>query len=143
MLRYLAFTPATRSSKPRPPAQNFYWTALRTALLSFYRKTSCAEYFVRECMHIKDVVSRKFLRNHTRQHTEQSHLRSKHIQLSSIVQHSKTLKLFNMKTSFFAIASMAIFGAMANPAPSPMGIEVIRRDGVTIVREVVSFSNTS
>ena len=36
---------------------------------------------------------------------------------------------------------MAIFGAMANPAPSPMGIEVIRRDGLTMVREVVSFSD--
>ncbi|KAL9126062.1 MAG: hypothetical protein Q9175_007975 [Cornicularia normoerica] len=41
-----------------------------------------------------------------------------------------------MQTTFFIIVSMAIFGAMANPAPSPMGIEVIRRDGLTMVREV-------
>ncbi|KAM0794744.1 hypothetical protein BDR22DRAFT_894894 [Usnea florida] len=40
-----------------------------------------------------------------------------------------------MKTALFIIAS-AIFGAMANPAPSAMGIEVVRRDGLTIVREV-------
>ena len=45
-----------------------------------------------------------------------------------------------MKTTFFIIAS-AIFGAMANPAPSAMGIEVIQRDGLTMVREVVSFSD--
>ena len=45
-----------------------------------------------------------------------------------------------MKTAFFIIAS-GIFGAMANPAPSTMGIEVIRRDGLTIVREVVSLSD--
>ena len=44
-----------------------------------------------------------------------------------------------MKTAFFIIGSMAIFGAMANPAPSPMGIEIVRRDGLTMVREVVSF----
>ncbi|KAI0129661.1 hypothetical protein BJ170DRAFT_692334 [Xylariales sp. AK1849] len=41
-----------------------------------------------------------------------------------------------MQTTSFIIASMAIFGAMANPAPSPMGIEVIRQNGVTVVREV-------
>ena len=47
-----------------------------------------------------------------------------------------------MQTFSFIIASMAIFGAMANPAPSPMGIEVIRRDnGMTMVREVVSFND--
>jgi hypothetical protein len=41
---------------------------------------------------------------------------------------------------FFIIASLAIAAVMANPAPSPMGIEVIRQDnGMTIVREVVSF----
>lgn len=43
-----------------------------------------------------------------------------------------------MQTTSFLIASMAIFGAMATPAPSQMGIEVIRRDGLTMVREVVS-----
>ena len=43
-----------------------------------------------------------------------------------------------MQKTFFIIASMAISAAMANPAPSPMGIEVIRRDGLTMVREVVS-----
>ncbi|QSZ33606.1 hypothetical protein DSL72_005174 [Monilinia vaccinii-corymbosi] len=41
-----------------------------------------------------------------------------------------------MQITFSIIASMAIFGAMANPAPSPMGIEVVRQDGRTIVREV-------
>ena len=46
-----------------------------------------------------------------------------------------------MQTTSFIIASMAIFGAMANLAPSPMGIEVIRRDGLTMVREVVSLSD--
>ena len=46
-----------------------------------------------------------------------------------------------MQTTFLIVASMAIFGAMANPAPSPMGIEVIRRDGLTMIREVVSFSD--
>ena len=56
------------------------------------------------------------------------------------IHHSKTIKLFTMKTTFFIIAS-AIFGAMANPAPSAMGIEVIQRDGLTMVREVVSFSD--
>lgn len=40
-----------------------------------------------------------------------------------------------MKTAFIIIAS-AIFGAMATPAPSQMGIEVVRRDGLTMVREV-------
>ncbi|KAI0020945.1 hypothetical protein F4780DRAFT_322288 [Xylariomycetidae sp. FL0641] len=41
-----------------------------------------------------------------------------------------------MKT-IFAIASVAILGAMANPSPMGMGVEVIRRDdGTTIVREV-------
>lgn len=46
-----------------------------------------------------------------------------------------------MQTTSFIIASMAIFGAMANPAPSQMGIEVIRRDGLTMVREVVSLGD--
>lgn len=45
-----------------------------------------------------------------------------------------------MQTTFI-IASMAIFGAMASPAPSPMGVEVIRQDGQTMVREVVSFND--
>ena len=36
---------------------------------------------------------------------------------------------------------MATFGAMANPAKTQMGIEVDRRDGLTIVREVVSLSD--
>ena len=45
-----------------------------------------------------------------------------------------------MQPSLFLVASMAIIGAIANPAPSPMGVEVERRDnGMTIVREVVSF----
>lgn len=43
-------------------------------------------------------------------------------------------------TASFIIASMAIIGAMASPAPSQMGVEVIRRDGgLTVVRELVSF----
>ena len=48
-----------------------------------------------------------------------------------------------MQTTFVIIAAMTIFGAMASPAPSPMGIEVIRKDGMTMVREVVSFGGTS
>ena len=44
-----------------------------------------------------------------------------------------------MQTSLFLVASMAIVGALANPAPSPMGVEVVRRDGLTMVREVVSL----
>ena len=47
-----------------------------------------------------------------------------------------------MQTTFI-IASMAIFGAMANPTPSPMGIEVVQRDGQTMVREVVNFNDMS
>ena len=35
-------------------------------------------------------------------------------------------------------SSMAIFGAIAHPAPSLIGIEVIRRDGLTMAREAVS-----
>lgn len=46
-----------------------------------------------------------------------------------------------MQTTSFIIASMAIFGTMANPAPSQMGIEVIRRDGMTMVREVVGLGD--
>jgi hypothetical protein len=60
-----------------------------------------------------------------------------------IFQQSKTIKSFIMQTSFI-IATLAIFGtALAGPAPSPMGIEVIRQEnGLTMVREVVSFSDT-
>ena len=48
-----------------------------------------------------------------------------------------------MQTKVLFIATMAIFGVMANPAPSPMGIEVIRRDdGTTIVREAVSCGDS-
>ena len=38
---------------------------------------------------------------------------------------------------------MAIFGAgaMANILPSQMGVEVLRRDGEVLVREVVSFGD--
>jgi hypothetical protein len=46
-----------------------------------------------------------------------------------------------MKANLFIVTSMAIFGIMANPAPSPMGVEVVRRDGLTMVREVVSLSD--
>jgi non-ribosomal peptide synthetase component E (peptide arylation enzyme) len=59
----------------------------------------------------------------------------------SIVPHSKTVKSFIMKHAFI-IASLAIIGAMASPAPSVMGIEVVRKDGLTMVREVVSSSDT-
>lgn len=45
-----------------------------------------------------------------------------------------------MQTTFLLVAAMAIF-AMANPAPSAMGVEVIREDGLVIVREVVSYSD--
>ncbi|KAM3085731.1 hypothetical protein ACMFMG_002796 [Clarireedia jacksonii] len=43
-----------------------------------------------------------------------------------------------MQTSFIIATTLAIFGAaIAGPAPSPMGIEVIRQEnGVTMVREV-------
>ena len=35
---------------------------------------------------------------------------------------------------------MSIFGAIASPAPGPLGVEVVRRDdGLTTVREVVSL----
>jgi hypothetical protein len=46
-----------------------------------------------------------------------------------------------MQTTFFFVASMAILGAFASPAPSPMGVEVVYRDGQTFVREVVSFNS--
>ena len=42
----------------------------------------------------------------------------------------------------FIVASLAIIGAMASPAPSVMGIEVVRKDGLTMVREVVGSSDT-
>ena len=46
-----------------------------------------------------------------------------------------------MKATFI-LATMAIFTAtMANPAPSPLGIEVFEQDGQTLVREVVSLLN--
>ena len=45
-----------------------------------------------------------------------------------------------MRTTFFLLTSMAVFGTMANTVPSAMGVEVLRRDGMTIVREVVSRS---
>ncbi|TGO79912.1 hypothetical protein BPOR_1858g00010 [Botrytis porri] len=40
-----------------------------------------------------------------------------------------------MQTTFL-IATFAVFGAIATPAPSFLGIEVIREDNVTLVREV-------
>jgi hypothetical protein len=46
-----------------------------------------------------------------------------------------------MQTAFFFAASMAILGVFATPAPSPVGVEVVYRDGQTYVREVVSFSS--
>lgn len=45
-----------------------------------------------------------------------------------------------MKISFQTIAALAFAtsrGAAANPASLPMGIEIVERDGVTLVREVV------
>lgn len=45
-----------------------------------------------------------------------------------------------MKTDFLTIAALALanaFGAAANPASLPLGVEVTERDGMTIVREVV------
>ena len=38
------------------------------------------------------------------------------------------------------LAFAAISGAAANPASLPMGIEIIERDGVTLVREVVRYT---
>ena len=81
-----------------------------------------------------------------RQQTQPIQLHLKHNSYTIFVNRLNTLQTiesFIMKTAFFTIASMAIFGAMANPAPSPMamGIEVVRRDGLTMVREVVSFSD--
>lgn len=96
----------------------------------------------------RHVLSSSFLRNLIRQQTQQIQQPRLYI-YSATPSHDltilvnrltlKNIKTFIMQTTFI-IASMAILGAMANPAPSPMGIEVIRRDGLTMVREVVSFS---
>lgn len=45
-----------------------------------------------------------------------------------------------MQFKTITLTSMAVIGAMANIVPSQMGVEVIREDGNTIVREVVSDS---
>jgi len=47
-----------------------------------------------------------------------------------------------MKNAFI-IASMAVFGAMANTVPTQMGIEVVRRDGNVLVREVVGLDDNA
>lgn len=44
-----------------------------------------------------------------------------------------------MRSSILALVSITIISALAGPAPSYMGVEVLEENGQTIVREVVSF----